>query len=72
MIDRRIGDKPIKFELSIGNYGNTIDGENVSVVQKGGDSDNEDEEDEEEEEKPSVDPEWVSTTVPVKPTTRDK
>ncbi|KAI4874062.1 hypothetical protein NFI96_018466, partial [Prochilodus magdalenae] len=26
MIDRRIGDKPISFELTIGNYGNLIDG----------------------------------------------
>ncbi|KAH0617451.1 hypothetical protein JD844_015698 [Phrynosoma platyrhinos] len=26
MIDRKIGDKPISFEVSVGNYGNTIDG----------------------------------------------
>ncbi|GCC25918.1 hypothetical protein chiPu_0004330 [Chiloscyllium punctatum] len=26
MIDRKIGDKPISFEMSLGNYGNTIDG----------------------------------------------
>ncbi|KAM4823364.1 fer-1-like protein 6 [Urocitellus parryii] len=26
MIDRKIGDKPISFEVSIGNYGNLIDG----------------------------------------------
>ncbi|KAJ8288612.1 hypothetical protein COCON_G00012710 [Conger conger] len=26
MIDRKIGDKPINFELTIGNYGNEIDG----------------------------------------------
>ncbi|NIG61670.1 fer-1-like protein-like [Pontoporia blainvillei] len=26
MIDRRIGDKPISFEVSIGNFGNLIDG----------------------------------------------
>ncbi|XP_042320398.1 fer-1-like protein 6 [Sceloporus undulatus] len=26
MIDRKIGDKPISFEVSVGNYGNAIDG----------------------------------------------
>ncbi|XP_043544464.1 fer-1-like protein 6 isoform X2 [Chiloscyllium plagiosum] len=26
MIDRKIGDRPISFEMSLGNYGNTIDG----------------------------------------------
>lgn len=28
MIDKKLGDKPIYFELSIGNAGNTIDGHN--------------------------------------------
>ncbi|MGH0131041.1 UNVERIFIED_CONTAM: hypothetical protein FKN15_052731 [Acipenser sinensis] len=32
MIDRKIGDKPISFEFTIGNYGNIIDG--VSPVSK--------------------------------------
>ena len=26
MIDRKIGDKPISFEVSVGNFGNLIDG----------------------------------------------
>lgn len=30
MMDRRLGDKPVFFELSIGNAGNAIDGHNES------------------------------------------
>lgn len=31
MIDKRLTDKPIQFELSIGNAGNSLDGHNESV-----------------------------------------
>ncbi|XP_054547963.1 fer-1-like protein 6 isoform X2 [Talpa occidentalis] len=34
MIDRRIGDKPISFEVSIGNFGNLIDGGTHHGVRK--------------------------------------
>ncbi|XP_012578359.1 PREDICTED: fer-1-like protein 6 [Condylura cristata] len=34
MIDRRIGDKPISFEVSIGNFGNLIDGGTHHAVRK--------------------------------------
>lgn len=30
MIDKKLGDKPVYFELSIGNAGNVIDGHNES------------------------------------------
>lgn len=71
MIDKKVGDKPIRFELSIGNYGNAMDGQNVSVGGRGRDSDEEEEEGEEED-KPAGDPEWLSCTEAVKPTTIDK
>lgn len=31
MIDKRLTDKPLQFELSIGNSGNSLDGHNESV-----------------------------------------
>lgn len=31
MIDKKLGDKPMYFELSIGNAGNTLDGHNESA-----------------------------------------
>lgn len=34
MIDRKLGEKPIFFELSIGNAGNMIDGHNESSSQE--------------------------------------
>lgn len=30
MIDKKLGDKPVYFEISIGNAGNAIDGHNES------------------------------------------
>ena len=73
MIDKKLGEKPIKFELSVGNYGNTMDGQNVSVGGRGGrDSDEDEEEADEDEQKPTTDPEWLSTTEPIRPTTIDK
>ena len=70
MIDKRLGEKPISFELSIGNYGNSMDGQNQSVGPPP-DSDEEQPE-EEQEQQEQEEPEWHSTTEPVKPTTRDK
>jgi len=34
MIDKKLGEKPIFFELSIGNAGNMIDGHNESTSQE--------------------------------------
>jgi len=34
MIDKKLGEKPIFFELSIGNAGNMIDGHNESSSQE--------------------------------------
>ncbi|GCB65661.1 hypothetical protein scyTo_0000450 [Scyliorhinus torazame] len=47
MLDRRIGDKPVNFEVTIGNYGNQIDGISKPSVRKkrgGGDADEEESE----------------------------
>ncbi|XP_029984060.1 otoferlin isoform X13 [Sphaeramia orbicularis] len=48
MIDRKIGDKPITFEITIGNYGNQIDGvsRTASSKKKKKDGENEEEENE--------------------------
>ncbi|KAM6915644.1 otoferlin isoform 5-T5 [Xenentodon cancila] len=48
MIDRKIGDKPITFEITIGNYGNQIDGVNKSSLRKKKKKNGEDEEEEDE------------------------
>ncbi|XP_062344346.1 otoferlin isoform X3 [Cinclus cinclus] len=47
MIDRKIGDKPINFEVTIGNYGNQVDGSSKPVLRRkkeGGDGDEEESE----------------------------
>ncbi|XP_010211914.1 PREDICTED: otoferlin [Tinamus guttatus] len=47
MIDRKIGDKPINFEVTIGNYGNQIDGMTKPTLRRkkeGGDGDEEESE----------------------------
>ena len=31
MIDKKSADKPISFEISIGNFGNVVDGRNLSI-----------------------------------------
>ena len=39
MIDRKLGDKPMFFEVSVGNAGNTLDGHNESYAQDNTDGD---------------------------------
>ena len=38
MIDKRLTDKPVQFEISMGNAGNTIDGQILSVAGPASDS----------------------------------
>jgi len=38
MIDKRLTDKPVQFEISMGNAGNTIDGQILSAPAPGSDS----------------------------------
>ncbi|KAL3867777.1 hypothetical protein ACJMK2_040627 [Sinanodonta woodiana] len=78
MIDRKMGDKPIHFELSIGNAGNVLDGYNPPSKKRKGSSSSEDTEstDEEGENNPeetiaSDAPKWQSTVPPMKPISRD-
>ncbi|POI34949.1 hypothetical protein CIB84_001298, partial [Bambusicola thoracicus] len=79
MIDRKIGDKPINFEVTIGNYGNQIDGMNKPVLRRkkeGGDGDEEESEllhnsseDEADEDGEMVS---VSSSQPMKPLVTDR
>ncbi|XP_063235260.1 otoferlin-like isoform X2 [Bacillus rossius redtenbacheri] len=69
MIDRRLGDKPMFIEISIGNAGNTIDGHNQSVCRDASSSDSE----ENLAEVVSADAaSWQSTTPPIRPMTGDR
>ncbi|CAH1371731.1 unnamed protein product, partial [Tenebrio molitor] len=66
MIDKKLGDKPVYFEISIGNAGNAIDGHNESAKEHY-DSDSD------ELETVTADSgSWQSTTTPTKPMTHDK
>ncbi|KAJ8009618.1 hypothetical protein DPEC_G00090770 [Dallia pectoralis] len=83
MIDRKIGDKPICFEVTIGNYGNRIDGVSKTSTAKkkrkeGGGEGDEDEseliqqnssEDEMDDDDDLV---YVSSTPPMKPVITDR
>ncbi|MCI4389544.1 hypothetical protein PGIGA_G00099320 [Pangasianodon gigas] len=78
MIDRKIGDKPINFEVTIGNYGNQLDGVSKPVKRKKkGKGEGEDEESElihnSSDEEPEEDGELasVSSTPPMKPVITD-
>nr|XP_055041938.1 otoferlin isoform X4 [Misgurnus anguillicaudatus] len=81
MIDRKIGDKPISFEVTIGNYGNQIDGVSkpTSVKKKkDGGGDNEEEESElihnssDEDAEDDGDLTSVPSTPPMKPVITDR
>ncbi|XP_076380507.1 otoferlin isoform X2 [Megalopta genalis] len=71
MIDKKLGDKPMYFEISIGNAGNSLDGHNESSKMfemgpkcgTGGDQ---------EELQEVLSGSWQSTTPPSKPMTHDK
>ena len=52
LIDRKTAKKPIRFEMNIGNYGNTIDGKLVSWKE----DDDEDEDEEDKFVRPLTDP----------------
>uniref|UniRef100_A0A8C9NGQ2 Otoferlin n=2 Tax=Carduelinae TaxID=37599 RepID=A0A8C9NGQ2_SERCA len=79
MIDRKIGDKPINFEVTIGNYGNQVDGSSKPLLRRkkeGGDGDEEESEllqnssdDEGGEEGELVS---VSSSQPMKPLVTDR
>ncbi|KAI4500926.1 hypothetical protein M0802_004137 [Mischocyttarus mexicanus] len=69
MIDKKLCDKPMYFEISIGNAGNALDGHNESskiCEMKGGTNG------EEEELQEVVSGSWQSTTPASKPMTHDK
>ncbi|CAB1331252.1 unnamed protein product, partial [Coregonus sp. 'balchen'] len=80
MIDRKIGDKPISFEVTIGNYGSEIDGvtkpKSSSRKKGGGDGDEEESEliqgSSDEEEGDDNDLVSVSSTPPMKPVITDR
>ncbi|XP_025413884.1 otoferlin-like isoform X4 [Sipha flava] len=64
MIDKKLGEKPIYFELSIGNAGNMIDGHNESSSQEDHDKINVLES--------VISESWQSTTAAIKPISNDK
>ncbi|XP_078029981.1 otoferlin isoform X19 [Epinephelus lanceolatus] len=80
MIDRKIGDKPISFEITIGNYGNQIDGVSKpsSAKKKKKDGETEEEESElihnssEDEADEDADLVSVSSTPLMKPVITDR
>ncbi|XP_077949255.1 otoferlin isoform X3 [Gasterosteus aculeatus] len=80
MIDRKIGDKAISFEITIGNYGNQIDGVSKPSSRKKKKKDSENEEEESELIQNSSDDEAdedgdlvsVSSTPPMKPVITDR
>ncbi|XP_032398467.1 otoferlin isoform X15 [Etheostoma spectabile] len=80
MIDRKIGDKAISFEITIGNYGNQIDGVSKSLTAKKKKKDGENEEEEsdliqnssEDEADEDGDLVSVSSTPPMKPVITDR
>ncbi|KAM6462922.1 otoferlin isoform 2-T2 [Liasis olivaceus] len=79
MIDRKNGDKPINFEVTIGNYGNEIDGMSkptIKTKKDGGDGNEEESEllQNDSDEEANIDGEFfsVSTSPPMKPLITDR
>ncbi|RUS83182.1 hypothetical protein EGW08_009039, partial [Elysia chlorotica] len=75
MIDRKVGDKPIHFETSIGNAGNVMDGYNAPCRQSKDDSSGESDRSDHEEDALTAKldtPQWNSTTPAAKPVSRDR
>ncbi|XP_060549087.1 otoferlin isoform X2 [Pantherophis guttatus] len=79
MVDRKNGDKPINFEVTIGNYGNEIDGISRPTIKKkkdGGDGNEEESEllQNDSDEEANIDGEFfsVSTSPALKPLITDR
>ncbi|XP_013928402.1 PREDICTED: otoferlin-like, partial [Thamnophis sirtalis] len=79
MVDRKNGDKPINFEVTIGNYGNEIDGMSRPTIKKkrdGGDGNEEESEllQNDSDEEANIDGEFisVSTSPALKPLITDR
>uniref|UniRef100_A0A670HYM9 Otoferlin n=1 Tax=Podarcis muralis TaxID=64176 RepID=A0A670HYM9_PODMU len=80
MIDRKNGDKPINFEVTIGNYGNEIDGMSRPMIKKkkdsGGDGNEEESQllENESDEESTDDGEFVSisSSPPLRPLITDR
>ncbi|KAG0710969.1 Otoferlin [Chionoecetes opilio] len=69
MVEKKVSDKPVTFELSVGNAGNSLDGWSSAKPS----SDDEDSEGESGPESVTADTTtWHSMTQPVKPMTNDK
>ncbi|XP_057656510.1 otoferlin-like isoform X1 [Diorhabda carinulata] len=66
ILEKKLGDKAVHFEISVGNAGNSMDGHNQSTREHY-DSDNE-----ELEVVTTESASWQSTTTPTKPMTHDK
>ncbi|XP_053105912.1 otoferlin isoform X14 [Hemicordylus capensis] len=79
MIDRKNGDKPINFEVTIGNYGNEIDGMSKPIIKRKKDGGDGNEEESEllqsvSDEEDADDGEFISisTSAPMKPLITDR
>ncbi|XP_056017603.1 otoferlin-like isoform X2 [Ostrea edulis] len=78
MIDKRLGEKPVHFEISLGNAGNVLDGYNPPTKKSSSSSDDSESEEETADDAPllnevSVDtPKWKSTTPILRPSTKDR
>ncbi|XP_064096144.1 otoferlin-like isoform X4 [Macrobrachium nipponense] len=68
MVEKRVSDKPVSFELSIGNAGNSLDGSSTARPS----SDEESDGDSGPESVVAEASMWQSTTPPMKPMTNDK